>query len=122
MPRLYLTFSPEKLERSLARAAAAADPARELRRLARGVHTDEAAALAYAAAEGPSIVLFPGGRTVLVELTRDAAEDARIAADQTARAERLRRMTLRDERGPSRSTAEWRRFHCTRAGRFAGTC
>lgn len=99
MPRLYLTFSPNKLASALLAADRSADPTRELRRWAKGVHMDEAAALAYAAAEGPSIVLFPGGRIVLVERARDAAEDARIAADQTARAERLRRMALRDERG-----------------------
>ncbi len=95
----FLTFSLNKLAGALLAADRATDPARELRRWAKGVHTVEADALAYAAAQGPSIVRYPNGQLVMVEARRDAAEDARIAADQTARAERLRRMTLRDERG-----------------------
>jgi len=73
MPAFFLTFSPEKLTDALGLARFRADPARELRRLAKGVHTDEAAALAYAAAEGPAVVICPDGRTIRPASASDEA-------------------------------------------------
>lgn len=70
---------------------------RELARQARGIHANEGEALAYARREGPSVVLTPDGRIREVARERDAAEDARIAAEQTAHAERLRQMTFWEE-------------------------
>lgn len=109
----HLTFSLSRAERLarldgvelgtwLRRAAAEVRGRRELARKAGGVHTERSAALAYATTEGPAFILCPDGEIVRVERARDAAEDARIAADQRARAERLRRMTLRDELGRAR--------------------
>lgn len=68
----------------------------ELARRATGRHATRSEAMDYGRREGPMIVLAPDGDVFEVARARDAAEDARIAADQTARAERLRRMTWRE--------------------------
>ena len=83
----FLTFSAARFARlDLAKP----QDRRELARRASGVHATEAEALAYARREGPAVVMTPDGRIREVARERDAAEDARIAAEQTASAERAR--------------------------------
>ena len=63
---------------------------RELARRASGIHATEAEARDYARREGPAVVLTPAGEVLRIERERDATEDARIAAEQAAAAERAR--------------------------------
>lgn len=105
----FLTFTEHRLATLMAvnglrTAAALAAYLRttdrtELAQRATGAHAQLEAALAYARREGPALVVTPDGRLLRVERERDAAEDARIAAEERAYSERLRRMTLRDELG-----------------------
>lgn len=72
---MYLTFSPAKLSALRTRIAylpPEADHVAVLVAAAKGTHATEAEALAYAAAEGPAVVLS-------VARHRNAAEDARVA-------------------------------------------
>lgn len=80
----HLTFSERRfagLDLTLARA--------ELLQRANGAHIRLEDALAYARREGPAVVLTPAGEVIRVDRERDAAEDARLAAQQTETAERL---------------------------------
>lgn len=81
----YLTFSAARAARLNLHG-----DRRELARQAKGIHATEDEAVAYARREGPAVVLTPDGRIREVSRERDAAEDARIAAEQTAAAERAR--------------------------------
>lgn len=89
----FLTFSARRFAALDVRQPA---DRRELARRANGIHATEQAAVDFARREGPAVVLTPDGRFRLVDRERDAAEDARIAAEQTEFSERLRRMTWRE--------------------------
>lgn len=94
---MYLTFSPAKLSALRTRIAylpPEADHVAVLVAAAKGTHATEAEALAYAAAEGPSVVLCPDGRVLRVARQRNAAEDARVAADERALADLRARRPL----------------------------
>lgn len=58
---------------------------------ASGIHATREEAEAYARREGPMLLATPEGEVVRIERARDAGEDARVAADERAFAERLRR-------------------------------
>lgn len=108
----YLTFTIARAE-LLAREAgvdlgtwlrrAGADRARrELAKRVSGMHGTRDLAIAYARAEGPAVILCPDGEVLRIERARDAKLDAAAAAEETALAERLRRMTFLDELGCAR--------------------
>ena len=91
---MYLTFSPAKLSALRTRIAylpPEADHVAVLVAAAKGTHATEAEALAYAAAEGPAVVLS-------VARHRNAAEDARVAADERALADLRARRPLPERR------------------------
>lgn len=73
----------------------------ELARRASGTHCTREDALDYARREGPAFVLCPNGEVLRVERARDAGLDAAAAAEETAFAEQLRRLTFREAVGPA---------------------
>ena len=114
---MYLTFSPAKLSALRTRIAylpPEADHVAVLVAAAKGTHATEAEALAYAAAEGPAVVLS-------VARHRNAAEDARVACpcvpwamtDLTARTctnERPHRLLAPRRHAPARSAGVLRPY------------
>lgn len=119
----YLTFSAHRAARLATdealwlarREEGTAEPMVLLRQLDRailaarasGIHADRAAAVAYAAREAspgrPFILITPDGELELVPArARDAQLDVTIAREERDYAERLRRMTHREEHGPAR--------------------
>lgn len=74
---------------------------RELARHVSGRHSTREDAMAHAREQGPMLVLTPEGEVLQIERVRDAAICDAIAREQREYAERLRRMTVREERGAS---------------------
>lgn len=99
-----LMFPPNVREHAELRATAirqwfAGQDRAALARAATGRHATLAEARDYGRREGPMMILAPDGDVYEVERARDPVQDARIAAEERAHADRLR-LLAPDHRHP----------------------